>query len=496
MFCIQTLYKNELFKYVLISFLCLLLACFSNDYDYDLFARLIVGEHFFSNGWITYQDFLSYTPTHLWYDHEWGASVIFYFFYKLFGAFGLILIQAILMFFTIFFIIKTQRLQKHAFPTSLFLIAIFALFYNHLNPSIVRCHLFSFMFFSVFLYILEKNRKTSSNVVWLIPILIVIWNNIHGGVVSGLGMIFLYIVSAILTKSPIKKLLSILCISTILLCINPYGIDYLNFLFSANTMNRKYITEWWSVFSTRHIMYYFSSFCIGTFTIGLALRKKTDITKLLLILTTTILGFLHVKLLSLTIITAFALYSNEMLILLNKSILKVLNKLSYIIIPITILLIPLTFPNIPRVDITKFPVLETEFIKLNNIKGNIVTSFGLGSYVAYKLYPKNLIYMDGRYEEVYYNKEFETLLDYEIANPNWEDIWIKYPTDILMPVKTTPAYNRILQHPDWKLVYEGEVCGVFLKRNQIKNKFKKPPTDIKYYQKTAFDNFGKFGEAN
>ena len=41
-----------------------------------------------------------------------------------------------------------------------------------------------------------------------------------------------------------------------------------------------------------------------------------------------------------------------------------------------------------------------------NIKGNIITPFALGSYTSYKLYPNNLIYIDGRYEEVYYdNKE-------------------------------------------------------------------------------------------
>ena len=75
---------NKYCMYLLIALFALLLSCLSKDYDYDLYARLIVGEHFFSTGWISYKDFLSYTPTHTWYDHEWGASLIFYAFFKLF----------------------------------------------------------------------------------------------------------------------------------------------------------------------------------------------------------------------------------------------------------------------------------------------------------------------------------------------------------------------------------------------------------------------------
>ena len=97
---IRALLKSKGFMYVLIALFSLLLACLSSEYDFDLYARLIVGEHFFKTGWIAYEDFLSYTPTHLWYDHEWGSSLVFYAFLKLFGNFGLILVQAITIFFT------------------------------------------------------------------------------------------------------------------------------------------------------------------------------------------------------------------------------------------------------------------------------------------------------------------------------------------------------------------------------------------------------------
>ena len=77
----------------------------ANMADYDLFARLLQGKAFWSLGNILHQDIFSYTPTHIWYDHEWGARLIFYLFFKYMGVFGLVLVQGITMFFTAFFIL-------------------------------------------------------------------------------------------------------------------------------------------------------------------------------------------------------------------------------------------------------------------------------------------------------------------------------------------------------------------------------------------------------
>ncbi|MBR2430923.1 hypothetical protein IKB17_05630 [bacterium] len=499
---LKNLTKNKHFILFLLAIFSIFLACLSKDYDYDLYARLIVGEHFFKTGWIAYEDFLSYTPTHLWFDHEWGASLFFYAFLKLFGNFGLILIYAILMFLTSFFIIKTQQLQKHAYPTSLAFMSVFLIIFFHQNPSIVRCHMFSFMFFSMLIYFLEKTRIKNSNILWLMPLITVIWNNIHGGVVSGLGIIFIYLVGEILSKKHWLKYFLVLLISTPLLAINPYGVSYLEFLISANTKNRYYITEWWDVFAMRHVRYYYPQFFVSIFTVFFILtkfieNKKLEITKFLVLLVTTLLGTIHVKLLSLPIIILASLYYNDIMHLFNKNFIKFLNKLAVVIITFSILYIPLTNPTIARTDLKKYPVKEVEFLKINNIKGNIATLFGLGSYVSYKLYPNNLIYMDGRYEEVYDDEIFNDLISFETANKNWDNILKFYPTNILMPEIKSKIYKHLKSNSkDWIEVYSGECVGIFLPKQKI-NKNKKlliPNDDINYYRQREFLNNGKFGE--
>ena len=46
----------------------------ASSYDNDLWARLIAGMGVFEGGHVLTQDFLSFTPVHTWWDHEWGAG--------------------------------------------------------------------------------------------------------------------------------------------------------------------------------------------------------------------------------------------------------------------------------------------------------------------------------------------------------------------------------------------------------------------------------------
>ena len=254
-----------------------------------------------------------------------------------------------------------------------------------------------------------KNKP--SRILWLVPFIVIVWNNIHGGIVAGLGMIAIYMLGALISKQNWQQYFRVLIVSAPLLIINPYGADYLNFLISANTKSRDMITEWWHVFTLRHVRYYYPLTFTGIFGFLLVIsnfiiKKKNNIIKALALFVTVYLGIIHVKLLSLPIITLFALYYNEIRFLFNSKLYKVLEKICLWAIILTIFCIQLKHPNTFRTNIYKFPVKEVEFLKVNDIKGNILTEFGLGSYTAYKLYPDNLIYMDGRYEEVYYDKEF------------------------------------------------------------------------------------------
>ena len=486
---------NKKLYWIAIFLFCLFLACLSTNYDYDLFARLIVGERFIEEGLLPFKDFLSYTPTHDWFDHEWGSGVIFYIILKHFGAFGIVMFQALCMLFTTFFIIKFQKLQRYTLSVSFTYIIVFLLCFYSLNSWLIRCQLFSFLFFSIFLYLLEKHRKTGSKIIWLIPLITILWNNIHGGVVAGLGLIFLYLAGSLLEKKSYSAYLLILVISLLSLIINPYGIKYISFLFSAVTMSRKYIVEWASPLHSYHIKKYIPVFVYVLFGSVIYIynnlkTKNIDYTKILILSATAIEGLMHVKMLSFGVISVTAISYNEISMLFKplKKYTKIAEKSLFAAVFFISLSIPLFSPQVPRLSVNLYPIQEVEFLKLNNIKGNLLTSFEIGSYVSYKLYPDNLIYMDGRYEEVYNDKEFLALKSYELGQQDWQDIIKNYHTEILMPRKNLKIYQILSNDPDWIEIYNGPLFGIFIEKNNpyINKTLILPEYDINYYRHNMF----------
>jgi len=138
----------------------------------------------------------------------------------------------------------------------------------------------------------------------------------------------------------------------------------------------------------------------------------------------------------------------------------------------------------PLVTFKKYPLKEIEFIRLNKLEGNLLTSFGAGSYATYKLYPQNLIYMDGRYEEVYNEKELQLLKNFSLAKENGVELLKEHHTDIIIMEKMYPAY--LVLKRDWDMIYEGDFSAVFIPKGTSKGGYRIPYNDIKYYQNTHF----------
>ena len=142
--------------------------------------------------------------------------------------------------------------------------------------------------------------------------------------------------------------------------------------------------------------------------------------------------------------------------------------------------------------IAQYPHREVEFIKINNLKGNVLVNFGLGSFVAYKLYPNNKIYMDGRYEEVYYDDMVPLLKKFYLVNEGWDEVLIKYPPDIIILEKYYPIYDRLNEVREWENIYDTENFAVYVRSGQKKTEYIQPSDNQSYYKNTLFDTSIKF----
>lgn len=498
--------KQSVF-YVMFLLFIIAFSSKASAYDYDLWARLIVGKYFIQTGHVLKQDFLSYTPTHLWYDHEWGSGVIFYLTQHLFSHVGLLGLQ-ILIIFTIFFIL-TKIIELRGVKTThpynfLFYYFAFSSF-GYVVNDLIRCQMFSFLLFTIFLYILELSRKGVDKPLWALPFLMIIWNNLHGGCVAGIGLVAMYLVGELFNKKPFKKYIYALLGTIVVLPINPWGFEYLKFLLEATTMKRPVILEWLSLFFKEYnegfiefkvftsVLILFEVFAI----VKQVIEKtfKLDFTKLLVIIVTVYLATQHIKMIPFAVISLTAFVYDDFYEIFNFITFGLVNKIgAYKDSVIYFIVLIYTFMNIspkmlqPFCDWNKFPIRVIEFIKINNLKGNLFIAYGAGSFAGYKLYPNNKVFMDGRYEEVYYDYTLDTMLRFSmVRGKNWQDVLTFYPTDLLAIEKPYPVYKTMLKNPNWVDVFEDNTTALFVKRKDLKKQYKYPSVFLKDYKDTLFD---------
>lgn len=498
--------KPTLF-YTALFFCLIAFNLMSDNYDYDLFARLIVGKYVIQTGHVLKHDFLSYTPTHLWYDHEWGSSVIFYLVQHFFSHIGLLFLQVFIVFFIFFIITKIVKLRgvktTHPYNFAFYFFASSAFMQIYYQP--VRCHIFSFLFFTLFLYILELSRKGENRPLFAIPVIMLIWNNIHGGCVSGLGLIVIYIIGELINKKPIKKYILTFLATLLVLPINPWGTDYIVFLLKANTMARPSILEWQGLFfplyKNLYLEFKFFASVILFFQLGYIIKSvksksfKFDATKYLIVVITLFLAIEHIKLIPLSVITISAFFYDDFYSFFNSITRNVFNRIAlYKDILVYTVAFTLIFINLkqasikPFLDFNKFPISAIEFIRLNNLKGNLLINFEHGSYASYKLYPNVKIYMDGRYEEVYDDAIKQMLDSFTFGDDSTKQELLKiFPTDFLLLYRGFKVYPLLLKNPNWTQIFSDNNYALFIKTTEAKKKYKMPSQDIEYYKRTLFD---------
>lgn len=111
-----------------------------------------------------------------------GVQVWFFIWYKITQAMLVYSFSRVWLYFWPFLIIKTIKLKDENIRPHflIFFFAVQAIAYNIF--STIRCRTFSFLFFVFYIYILEYSKtKNNRKILWTLPVLNILWANIHGG---------------------------------------------------------------------------------------------------------------------------------------------------------------------------------------------------------------------------------------------------------------------------------------------------------------------------
>jgi len=122
-------------------------------------------------------------------------------------------------------------------------------------------------------------------------------------------------------------------------------------------------------------------------------------------------------------------------------------------------------PNAPakcraEYDAAHYPAKAIELLRKAGSADTLFTDDAWGGYLIYRLYPANIVFIDGRSD--FYGSSFnEKYLDVMIVHYDWEKNLDRYHVNaILLPVET-PLAATLKESPRWRTTYDDGVAILF-----------------------------------
>ncbi len=180
-----------------ILFLALFVMAAREIADPDFWWHLRTGQSIVETLTIPHADIFSFTNAgRPWVTHEWLSEVLMYTLYAL-GSFpALILAFATIIALTFAFVYARCAGKPYVATPALLLAAITTAPTWGARPQMI-----SLLLTSVFLYMLDKRR----DLLWTLPLLMILWVNLHSGYALGLVIIAVYLFGEIISQFKIQN---------------------------------------------------------------------------------------------------------------------------------------------------------------------------------------------------------------------------------------------------------------------------------------------------
>jgi hypothetical protein len=472
-----------------LSFIIFTITFLNDIWDPDFFWHLKTGEYIFNNKSIPDKDIFSINPTQgslrerFILSQYWLSQVIFYTIYLYSGFKGIVVFRALILTLTLLIIFLIMRREKVPLYISIPLIFLSYLIMREFTGE--RPQLFSFIFSGILIYILEchfcspkKSHRWSYLI--LLPGIMLIWSNTHGGFILGDIIIGIYVLSQIVDyfiKREIALFFIIIGLISILASfINPNGYRVIDIIFELEKGYQvmdiiEYIPtlKFFRVSSPS-----FYGYAIPLLISIPILFKKFDIKDTLIILFLGVISIMHVR------YTIF--FSIIVTPILGRRINDVFKPRELKIADISIIILAIFFSGYflygkkINMDILRemYPTKSVEFIKKNNIKGNIFSPLEWGGFIIWSLYPENRVFIDGRIIDEMRYSDYQLVMEgstFSQGNiPEWKSILDRYRVNIILTYSCNrfsgivlPLIKNLMNDKDWGLIYTDENSLIFLK---------------------------------
>jgi tetratricopeptide (TPR) repeat protein len=483
--------------------------------DPDLGFHLKAGKWIVENGSFPSKDTFTYTVNNNYYiDLHWLFQLSVFLLYTIISYKGLSILVCLLSLWLLFLLIKRQRLLN--IPLGLTGVLLFAA-YLIIEPRIVlRPEMFTYIFITLMLLLLDSYYYFGKKQLFCLPIIMLLWCNMHALFILGFVLIGAYFISIFLRDKKIDKYFLLWMIVSVAICfINPYfykGFAFPLELFSrfdSNNIYNQHIKEFISFFSLDHfvvkdilfILYF--TFTILLFLFTLTKRKWHEFILLTVFLYLALISIRNIPLFTIIALPIIGRSMEDFKDYIKnetfyKSTFWIEKSVYYLLIIVPVLLMLRLFTNTYYIGENSFsktgigidgyqqPTASSEYLVQHKLDGRIINSIGFGGWLEWSI-PKP-VFIDGRLEVMKEDLYNEVVKSWSNGLKALID---KYQPKLIVYsyLKYYPWTMQLQAMPDWRLIYVDGNTAVFASTDYAKNT---PSFDIssliKTYNITPYNN--------
>src|SRR5260221_12402143 len=479
----------------LILFILLFALAIRIPVDTDTWWHLRSGEYILNHGSVPMTDTFSLTRFgQPWVDQSWGSQVILYSIYKLFGGIGqpgdggnigLALYTALLATGGMLLVYRACEGTVYLRAFVIVLAAATAAVFWSARPQMML-----FFLSAVILYLLYLYKRRHIDRLWVIPLLMVVWVNLHagfsigflllGGTIIGevLGRLFDKANRKVLSLQQIRKLVVVTVIAFAALIINPNTTQMWTYSFRTVGINflQEHIQEWASLNFHAHETWPFVMLLFGTFAaVGLS-GKRLDWTDLTLV----------------RVFACFALYAGRNVatfaLVAAPGLARHLDVLARergihfapsrpprgvaLIVNWTLLILillgtglkiglVLNSKTVAEAQSAGLPVEAAAYLNDAKPAGAMFNSYNWGGYLMFAA-PTYPVFVDGRtdlYDDTLLNQWLETT-----QAQNWQQTFDQWKIRLVVIEKDSPLAQTLRQNANWTEVHTDNLAAIFTQK--------------------------------
>ncbi len=468
--------------------------------DPDLWGYLAAGRLFLEQGGLTTHDPFAYTSTGLtWVTFEYGAHIALWLAYRVAGPLGLIALKCILGGVSLYFLaaaIRVTTRDPHVWVPAFVLCASTVSRFFLFRPQ-----LFTFAFFALFVAVLFRHLLERRAPLWLLPAVMLVWANTHGGFVAGLGAVGLAIAlraSENLRLEPFsvrrlmagtKALWVTLGTCVVATFINPMGARLWGYVLTelAHSTNRRYTVEWgpaslhtdaWSAIALTLITGTFLVVAAAACRRGRSLGKGPQSIAWALtcvpLLAMAYVSVRHVPIAAIWVGPVITLLASRAIVAVGHS--AAFRRTWFVLRGLAVLPACLTFAVVlaaPLAAIStdgtvlgrRHPCTAVAFLRENHLTGNVFNPLWWGSYLTWELYPAVRVSMDGRNISLFSDRMVVENFDFYLKNAGTvdADAPLRYDTRVLLIPADSPVLSRIETDARWQQAFRDNDSALFLR---------------------------------